>query len=81
MPKLDDESRKRLFSYLYEALDEDNAADMETFAQTFLHNSDVWDMIADAFPDASVSEVKAVMMEAYGAWQQGQEPPPAERLN
>lgn len=81
MAKLDDESRKRLFSYLYEALDDDTAADMETFARNFLHNSDVWDMIADAFPDASASEVKAVMMEVYGAWQQGQEPPSAERLH
>jgi hypothetical protein len=81
MPKLDAQSRKRLFSYLYEAFDDDNAADMETFAQNFLHNADAWDAIADHFPDAAVSEVKAVMMEAYTAWQQGQEPPPADKLH
>lgn len=79
MGKLDDVQRRQLFSFLYEAFDDDNAADMDMFAQNFLHNTDVWDTIADHFPDASVSAVKAVMLEAYGAWQQGQEEPPPEQ--
>lgn len=81
MAKLDDDSRRQLFSYLYEALDDENAADMDMFARNFLHNTDVWDTIADHFPDASVSAVKAVMLEVYAAWQQGQEAPPPEQLH
>lgn len=69
MAVLDDQSRKRLFDYLYQALDDDNASDLETFARNFLHNGKVWDLLADHFPNASASAVQAAMMEAFAAWQ------------
>ena len=71
MAVLDDTSRKRLFDYLHQSLDEGNAADLETFAQHFLHNGQVWDLLAEHFPTASASAVRAVMMEAFAAWQKG----------
>ena len=71
MAVLDDKSRQRLFDYLYQSLDEGNAADLEAFARNFLHNAQVWDLLADHFPTASASAVRAVMMEAFAAWQKG----------
>lgn len=68
MAIMDPADRDRMFRYFLESFDEDNAGDMQAFAQGFLHNAKVWDTLADAFPKASVSQVKAVMMEAYGAW-------------
>ena len=69
MAVLDDQGRQRLFDFLYQSLDEDNAADLETFARHFLHNGQVWDLLAENFPTASASAVRAAMMEAFAAWQ------------
>ncbi|HSV29839.1 MAG TPA: hypothetical protein VLL76_09770 [Candidatus Omnitrophota bacterium] len=69
MAMLDPESRKRLVAYFYEAFDEDNAGSMEAFAQNFLHNGAVFDLVADNFPKATMSAVKQAMMEAYGLWE------------
>ena len=63
-----DEDRKKLFDYLQQSFRDDNAADMESFARNFLHNGKVWDLLADHFPTASASTLKAVMMEAYADW-------------
>lgn len=65
---MDSGSRQRLHDFLYDSFDDDNAADMETFGQNYLHNGTLLDAIGDRFPTASMSVVKAVMMEAYGAW-------------
>ena len=70
MAILDQDSRKALFDYLLASLDDDNAADLESFARNFLHNGKVWDLLADHFPTATASAVKAVMMDAFAAWQQ-----------
>lgn len=77
MALLDADSRQRLFTYLHDAFDDDNAGDMDAFALNFLHNAKVWDALADAFPTASASAVRTVMMEAYAAWRKehGAEPP------
>jgi hypothetical protein len=72
MAILDEQNRQRLFDYVYRCLDEDNAADLETFAQHFLNNGEAWDIIAEHFPTASASMVRTVMMEAFAAWQKGQ---------
>ncbi|MDO8605530.1 MAG: hypothetical protein Q7R40_03245 [Phaeospirillum sp.] len=69
MAVLDDGDSKRLFDYLYQSLDETNASDLETFARSFLHNSKVWDLLAEHFPSATASSVRATMMEAFAAWQ------------
>lgn len=69
---MDEASRQKLFHFIYEALDEENSADMETFAQNFYNNGEVWDLIADHFPDAKSGEVRQAMMEAFGLWQKGQ---------
>ena len=69
MAVLDDQNRQRLFDYILGSLDGDNAADLESFARNFLHNAKVWDLLADHFPDASASGVRAVMMEAFAAFQ------------
>ena len=69
MAVLDDQSRQRLFDYIYGSLDDDSAADLDSFARNFLHNAKVWDLLADHFPDASASGIRAVMMEAFAAWQ------------
>ncbi|MBI2236858.1 MAG: hypothetical protein HYU60_07930 [Magnetospirillum sp.] len=72
MAVFDEASRKRLFQQLYEALDDETAGSIEAFAQNFLHNSELIDAIADQYPTASMSAVRAVMNEAYGAWKLGQ---------
>ncbi|CAA7612486.1 conserved hypothetical protein [Candidatus Terasakiella magnetica] len=69
MAVLDDQSHQRLLDFLLQSMDKDTARDMEAFAQAFLHNGRIWDVIAEAFPDASASSVRAVMMEAFAAWQ------------
>lgn len=74
MAIMDPTDRDRLHRYLLDAFDDDNAGDMQAFARNFLHNSKVWDTIADVFPKASVSQVKAVMMDAYGAWEKQRTP-------
>lgn len=76
---LDAASRQHLFQAILAALDSDNAADLETFARNFLHKAEVWDLLADRFPDAKASEVRAAMMEAFAAWQQGQPASDGER--
>lgn len=68
MAMFDEQSRKRLFDYLQQSFDDDNAADLETFAQNFLHNGGVWDMLADHFPTASASAMRSVMTEAFTDW-------------
>jgi hypothetical protein len=72
MAIFDEASSKRLFEQLYEAFDDDNAADPEIFAQNFLHNSELIDEIADHYPSATMSAVRQVMNEAYAAWKLGQ---------
>lgn len=69
MAILDTASRGRMYAYFYDCFDEENAGTMDLFVQNFLHNTGVWDVVADHFPTASVSQVKQVMMEAYGAWE------------
>ncbi len=69
-----DQDRRKLFDFLLQSLDQDNAADMEAFARNFLHNGKVWDLLADHFPTASASTVKAVMMEAHAAWSSPKSP-------
>lgn len=73
MAMFDEQSRKRLFDYLQQSFDDDNAADMETFAQNFLHNGAVWDMLADHFPTASASAMRACMTEAFADWRKRRE--------
>jgi len=68
MAILDQGSRTALFDYLLASFDDDNAADMEAFARNFLHNGKIWDLLAEHFPTASPSSVKAVMLEAFTAW-------------
>lgn len=68
MAALSEQDQERLIDYLLASFDDGNAADMEAFARNFLHNSTVWDLLADHFPTASASAVKAAMMEAYGRW-------------
>ena len=68
MAMFDAESRQRLFDYLQNTFDDDNAADMEAFAQNFLHNGAVWDLLADHFPTVSASVMRAVMTEAFTHW-------------
>ncbi|CAA7625842.1 hypothetical protein [Magnetospirillum sp. SS-4] len=65
----DDEDRRRLFEAVYRSLDQDSAADLDTFARHVLHNGALWDRLADAFPAASASTMRSVMMEAFAAWQ------------
>lgn len=79
MAILDADSKKKLHAYFYQAFDEQNAGTMDAFVQNFLHNGAVFDLIADAFPTASISQVKQVLMEAYGTWQadNGLAKPPA----
>ena len=71
MAVLDDQSRQRLFDYLYGSLDEANAPDLETFARNFLHNGQVWDLLAEHFPTASASALRETMMAAFTTWQNG----------
>ncbi|MGE5545618.1 MAG: hypothetical protein ACM33T_01875 [Solirubrobacterales bacterium] len=68
---MDQATSKKLFDYIYQSLDDENAADLETFARNFSNNSEVWDVIADHFPDAKPSEVRQILMQAFAAWQQG----------
>jgi hypothetical protein len=65
-----EDDRKRLFDAIYQMLDDGNACDLETFARQILHNGGMWDSLADAFPTASASVMRTVMMEAFTAWQQ-----------
>ncbi|OAN48174.1 hypothetical protein A6A04_05330 [Paramagnetospirillum marisnigri] len=62
-----EEDRKRLFDFMVASMDEDNAATMDAFAQNFLHNGKVWDLLAEHFPTASPSAVKAIMLDAYAS--------------
>lgn len=66
-----EDDRKRLFDAIYRVLDDGNARDLETFARQILHNGGMWDSLADAFPTASASVMRSVMMEAFAAWQKG----------
>ncbi|RAU23080.1 hypothetical protein CU669_06645 [Paramagnetospirillum kuznetsovii] len=70
MAVFSEQDRKHLLDYLRQSFDDDNAADMECFAQNFLHNGKVWDLLAEHFPAASASIVKSAMMEAYADWSQ-----------
>jgi hypothetical protein len=67
---MDQSDSDKLFNFLFQALDHDNAADVEAFGQNFLQNGAMWDIIADHFPTAKPSEVRSVMMRAFQAWQQ-----------
>ncbi|KIL97496.1 hypothetical protein CCC_00557 [Paramagnetospirillum magnetotacticum MS-1] len=68
MASFDEQSRQRLFDYLQQSFDDDNAADLETFAQNFLHNGALWDRLADLFPNASATALRTVMTEAFAEW-------------
>lgn len=65
---MDQTTADRLFRHIYDALDHDNAADLETFGQNFLQNGKVWDMLADLFPTAKASELRGAMMRAFDQW-------------
>ncbi|WP_152427021.1 hypothetical protein [Paramagnetospirillum caucaseum] len=69
MAVFDEQSRQRLFDYLQQSFDGENAADLETFARNFLHNGALWDRLADLFPTASASALRSVMTEAFADWQ------------
>jgi hypothetical protein len=69
MAVMADTDRQRLLAYLAQAMDESNAADLESFARNFLHSAAIWDLLADHFPDAAPSAIRAVMMEAFNARQ------------
>lgn len=66
---MDQTTADRLFRQIYDALDHDNAADLETFGRNFLQNGKVWDMLADLFPTLKASELRGVMMKAFQQWQ------------
>lgn len=68
MAILDHDSRERLYTYFYKSFDEDDAGDMDAFVRNYLHNAQVWDIVADHFPTAKASQVKTVMNEAYAQW-------------
>jgi hypothetical protein len=68
MAVFDEQSRQRLMDYLVQSFDHENAADLETFAQNFLHNGALWDRLADHFPTASASVLRSVMTEAFTEW-------------
>jgi len=73
MAVFDEQSRQRLFDYLQQSFDDDNAADLETFARNFLHNGALWDRLADLFPTASASAMRTAMTEAFAEWQKGRQ--------
>ncbi|CUW37706.1 conserved protein of unknown function [Magnetospirillum sp. XM-1] len=73
MAVFDEQSRQRLITFLQQSFDDDNAADMESFAQNFLHNGALWDRLADLFPTASASAMRATMTEAFAAWQKSRQ--------
>lgn len=66
---MDEATGEKLEQYIYQALDHDNAKDLETFGQNFLQNGAVWDLLADLFPTAKASEVRRLMMRAFENWQ------------
>lgn len=68
MAVLDEQSRRRLMDHLQETFDDDNAADMETFARNFLHNGALWDRLGDLFPTMSASALRSLMTEAFAEW-------------
>ncbi len=65
---MDQNTADRLFQHIYESLDSNNAADLETFGRSFLNNSAVWDALADHFPTLKASELRATMMRAFDQW-------------
>lgn len=65
---MDPTTANRLFRHIYQALDHDNAADLETFGRNFLQNGKIWDALADLFPDIKPSELRAAMMRAFDQW-------------
>ncbi|MBC7906169.1 MAG: hypothetical protein H7Y60_05400 [Rhodospirillaceae bacterium] len=67
---MDEATKDKLYRYLLQALDDDNARDLETFGQNFLQSGAMWDIIADAFPTAKASEVRQIMMRAFQTHQQ-----------
>ena len=71
MAVFDELSRKRLFDYLRQSMDDGNAADPESFARNFLHNGALWDRLADLFPAAGPSALRSVMTEAFADWHKG----------
>lgn len=66
---MDQTTADQLFRHIYDALDHDNAADLETFGQNFLQNGKVWDILADLFPTIKASELRDIMMRAFQQWQ------------
>lgn len=68
MAMMSDEDRRRLAEVLRASFDEENAGDAEAFARNFLHNGEYWDMLAEAFPEAPPSAIRAVMTSTFGAW-------------
>ena len=69
MTGLDESYRDALRAVLARALDDNNAADLETITREVLHNGAFWDLIAEAFPMASASVVRSLMLEAFAARQ------------
>ena len=67
---MDDLAADRLYRFVYQSLDHDNAKDLETFGQSFLQNGKVWDMLADHFPDAKPSDIRRIMTKAFQQWSQ-----------
>lgn len=66
---MDDASREQLQRQIYQSLDHDSAADLETFGRTFLQNGEVWDRLADLFPTLKSSELRQIMLKAFEQWQ------------
>jgi hypothetical protein len=65
---MDEATTDRLYRHIYDALDHDNAADLETFGRNFLQNGAVWDRLADLFPTLKSSELRGIMMRAFDQW-------------
>ncbi len=70
---MDDATADKLYRFIYQSLDHDNAKDLETFGQNFLQNGKVWDMLADHFPDAKPSELRGIMSKAFQNWSKDHE--------
>lgn len=66
---MDNASEEQMYQAILDALDCDNAHDLETFGQNFLQNGAVWDMLADQFPTAKSTDVRRIMMRAFEAFQ------------
>ncbi|CAA7611558.1 hypothetical protein [Magnetospirillum sp. UT-4] len=62
---MDQANRDRMTAIIGAMLDDENAADLDTFGREVLNNGRVWDILADSFPDARSSDVKTAMLEAF----------------